>query len=93
VSLVGETGNGILRAALEGSVSPDTWARELVAPLREALAAEVGSLVVERAPLDLKRAADVWGPLPETALAVMKRLKAEFDPRRVLNPGRFVGGL
>ena len=93
VSLVGETGTGILRAALEGSVSPDTWARELVAPLREALAAEVGSLVVERAPLDLKRAADVWGPLPETALAVMKRLKAEFDPRRVLNPGRFVGGL
>ena len=60
VSLVGETGNGILRAAIEGSVSPDTWARELVAPLREALAAEGGSLVVERAPLGLKRAADVW---------------------------------
>jgi len=93
VSLVGETGNGILRAALEGSVSPDTWARELVAPLREALAAEGGSLVVERAPLDLKRAADVWGPIPEVALAVMKRLKGEFDPRGVLNPGRFVGGL
>jgi glycolate oxidase FAD binding subunit len=93
VSLVGETGNGILRAALGGSVSPDTWAREVAAPLREALAVEGGSLVVERAPLDLKRAADVWGPLPETALAVMKRLKAEFDPRRVLNPGRFVGGL
>ena len=93
VSLVGETGNGILRAALGGSVSPDTWAREVTAPLREALAVEGGSLVVERAPLDLKRAADVWGPLPETALAVMKRLKAEFDPRRVLNPGRFVGGL
>ena len=93
VSLVGEAGNGILRAALEGSVSPETWAREIAAPLREALAAEGGSLVVERAPLDLKRAADVWGPLPETALAVTKRLKAEFDPRRVLNPGRFVGGL
>jgi glycolate oxidase FAD binding subunit len=93
VSLVGEAGNGILRAAVEGSVSPDTWAREIVAPLREALAAEGGSLVVERAPLDLKRAADVWGPVPETALAVMRRLKAEFDPRGVLNSGRFVGGL
>lgn len=93
VSLVGEAGNGILRAAVEGSVSPDTWASEIVAPLREALAAEGGSLVVERAPLDLKRAADVWGPIPEVALAVMRRLKAEFDPRGVLNPGRFVGGL
>jgi len=93
VSLVGEAGNGILRAAVEGSALPDTWAGEIVAPLREALAAEGGSLVVERAPLYLKSAADVWGPLPETALAVMRRLKAEFDPRGVLNPGRFVGGL
>jgi glycolate oxidase FAD binding subunit len=93
VSLVGEAGNGIIRAALEGSVSPDTWARELVSPLREALTAEGGSLVVERAPIALKRAADVWGPVPETALAVMKRLKTEFDPRGALNPGRFVGGL
>jgi glycolate oxidase FAD binding subunit len=93
VSLVGEAGNGILRAAVEGSVVPDTWAREIVSPLRQALAAEGGSLVVERAPLDLKRAADVWGPIPEVALAVMRRLKAEFDPHGALNPGRFVGGL
>jgi glycolate dehydrogenase FAD-binding subunit len=93
LSLVGEAGNGILRAAIEGSVAPDAWAREIVAPLREALAAEGGSLVVERAPLDLKRAADVWGPIPGAALNVMKRLKAEFDPGGVLNPGRFVGGL
>ena len=93
VSLVGEAGNGILRAAVEGSVAPDTWGREIVAPLREALAAEGASLVVERAPHYLKSAADVWGPVPETALAVMRRLKTEFDPRGVLNPGRFVGGL
>jgi glycolate oxidase FAD binding subunit len=93
VTVVGEAGNGILRAAAEGSVSPESWAREIIAPLRETLAAEGGSLVVERAPLGLKRAADVWGPVPETAFAVMKRLKAEFDPRGTLNPGRFVGGL
>ena len=93
VALVGEAGNGVLRAAFKGRVAPETWATEIVAPLREALSAEGGSLVVERAPHDLKRAADVWGPIPETALAVMKRLKAEFDPRGTLSPGRFVGGL
>jgi len=93
ISLVGEAGNGVLRAALDGGVSPDIWASEIVIPLRGVLSAEGGSLVVERAPLDLKRAADVWGPIPGAALAVMKRLKAEFDPRGILNPGRFVGGL
>jgi len=91
--MVGEAGNGVLRAAVEGSVPPGDWAKEIVLPLRDGLSAEGGSLVVERAPVELKRAADVWGPIPEPALAVMKRLKAEFDPRGTLNPGRFVGGL
>jgi glycolate oxidase FAD binding subunit len=92
-AVVGEAGNGVLRAAAEGSVSPGAWAKDIVAPLREGLMAEGGSLVVERAPLELKRAADVWGPIPEPSLTVMKRLKAEFDPRGILNRGRFVGGL
>jgi glycolate oxidase FAD binding subunit len=92
-AVVGEAGNGVLRAAVEGRVSAQDWAKEIVAPLREGLSAEAGSFVVERAPVDLKRAADVWGPIPESALAVMRGLKAEFDPRGILNPGRFVGGL
>jgi glycolate oxidase FAD binding subunit len=92
-AMVGEAGNGVLHAAVEGSVPPEDWAKEIVSPLRDGLSAEGGSLVVERAPVELKRAADVWGPIPEPALAVMKRLKAEFDPRGTLNPGRFVGGL
>ena len=91
--VVGEAGNGILRVAIEGSVSANTFAKAIVGPLREGLVAEGGSLVVERAPQDFRRAAEVWGPIPETALAVMKRLKAEFDPLGILNPGRFVGGL
>jgi glycolate oxidase FAD binding subunit len=93
VAVVGEAGNGILRAAADGRVPPEAWAQEIVAPLREGLAGEGGSLVVERAPLELKRAVDVWGPVPEPSLTVMKRLKAEFDPRGILNRGRFVGGL
>jgi glycolate oxidase FAD binding subunit len=92
-TIVGEAGNGVFRAGVEGSVAPGDWAKEIVSPLRDGLSAEGGSLVVERAPVELKRAADVWGPIPEPALAVMKRLKAEFDPRGIFNPGRFVGGL
>ncbi len=92
-AVVGEAGNGVLRAGVEGKVLSQDWGREVVSPLRDGLIAEGGSLVVERAPVELKHAADVWGPVPEPALTVMKRLKAEFDPRGILNRGRFVGGL
>ncbi|HEV2108263.1 MAG TPA: FAD-binding oxidoreductase [Thermomicrobiales bacterium] len=46
--------------------------------------------VVLAAPLSLKRDIDIWGPAPET-LDLMQALKQQFDPGRVLNPGRFVG--
>jgi glycolate oxidase FAD binding subunit len=37
-------------------------------------------------------AIDAWGA-PPPAIATMRALKAEFDPRGVLAPGRFVGGI
>ena len=46
-----------------------------------------------RAPLAVRRAVDPWGPVEPGPMAVMKALRDEFDPGRVLNPGRFVGGL
>jgi glycolate oxidase FAD binding subunit len=49
-------------------------------------------LVLERAPVELKRAVDVWGDVGPT-LSIMRALKEKFDPRRILNPGRFVGGI
>jgi glycolate oxidase FAD binding subunit len=93
VSAVGEAGSGVLRAAVTGGPAPEGWEPELLSPLREALAGERASLVVERAPLEIKRAVDVWGPVAPAVLAVMRRLKDEFDPRGILSPGRFVGGL
>ncbi|HEY8418610.1 MAG TPA: FAD-linked oxidase C-terminal domain-containing protein, partial [Limnochordales bacterium] len=51
-----------------------------------------GNLVVERAPLPLKRALPVWGE-PPPALFLMRALKEKFDPHRILNPGRYVGGM
>jgi glycolate oxidase FAD binding subunit len=51
-----------------------------------------GSLVIERAPPELKREVDVWGE-PQADFTLMQRLKREFDPRRTLNRGRFLGGI
>jgi glycolate oxidase FAD binding subunit len=51
-----------------------------------------GSLVIERAPSDLKREVDAWGE-PQADFELMLRLKREFDPARTLNRGRFLGGI
>ncbi len=59
---------------------------------RESLLGLTDYLTVMRAPVEFKRGIDVWGKPPAT-LDVMRALKQEFDPTRVLNPGRFAGGI
>lgn len=88
--VVAEAGNGVLRSRLKGNLSGQEWEREIIIPLRERVAAEGGSVVVEAAPRALKERLDVWGPIDPSVLAIMRRLKAEFDPRGILNPGRFI---
>jgi glycolate oxidase FAD binding subunit len=63
-----------------------------IAAARERLAACGGSLVLVKAPPELKRAVDAWGPAGD-ALGLMRRVKERFDPDRRLSPGRFVGGI
>lgn len=48
-----------------------------------------GSLVLLRAPLELKQQIGAWGSPPAT-LEWMHRLRDAFDPRRTISPGRFV---
>lgn len=47
--------------------------------------------VVLDAPDGLRDKLDVWGE--DDPPALMRRVKARFDPRRVCNPGIFVGGI
>lgn len=65
----------------------------VVERLREFVAAVGGSVVIQKAPAAVRAAVDPWGPIEAGPLALMRGLKDEFDPKRVLNPGRFVGGL
>ncbi len=64
-----------------------------VAALREFCGSLGGSVTLLRAPADVRSAVDPWGPVAPDALALMRRIKDEFDPTRALNPGRFVGQL
>lgn len=51
-----------------------------------------GRRVVERAPVAVKQQCQVWGS-PSDDFALMRAIKASFDPQHRLNPGRFLGGL
>ena len=81
-------GHGIVFAQLWGDNATLVSA---VHDLRQVALAHQGSLIVTDAPPTLAHQLDMWGPIP--ALAVMRNLKARFDPNNILNPGRFVGGL
>jgi glycolate oxidase FAD binding subunit len=64
----------------------------LIARLRQLAANFGGSLVVTGWHAESGTALDVWGP-PGDDFEVMRRLKAAWDPKNTLAPGRFVGGL
>lgn len=50
-----------------------------------------GFFVVENAPLEIRKNTGLWPQRNDYNL--MKRLKTEFDPNNILNPGRVAGGL
>jgi glycolate oxidase FAD binding subunit len=92
----GHAGNGIGHAhlAMDRGVYSDNEQRlaEMVTALRQQVNDMEGSLVVEYAPAAFKQKVDVWGDVG-LAFTIMERLKREFDPKNILNPGRFVGGI
>jgi glycolate oxidase FAD binding subunit len=82
---------GSLRLLLTGAGVAD--AARIVTHLREAVGGFSGSVIVQAGPRALRATLDPWGPVTPAALELMRQLRDEFDPGRVLNPGRFVGGL
>jgi glycolate oxidase FAD binding subunit len=86
-TLRGSAGAGVLVAGLDDG---DRLGAEL-AQLREIAHRHGGSAVLRCAPSRGKANIDVWGPVP--ALALMRRLKDQFDPEHRLSPGRYVGGI
>ena len=85
-ALMYATGLGGLR--LEGSAGS---LRAALRTLRGELQGQHGSLVVLHRP-DKMPAFDAWG-MAGDALALMKAVKQQLDPKNTLNPGRFVGGI
>ena len=95
VHTMGLIGSGVVYIAIsEGS--DDTNELQSIAKaiveLREHAISVGGSLIIESAPLALKRQVDVWGPVGNST-GLMKAIKARLDPVGLMNPGRFVEGI
>ena len=76
---------GVLHAGLPGDGDPASVAA-VVAALRGASPAPgEGSVTVLRAPGSIREAVDTWGEV--RGLALMRRVKEQFDPARRLSPG------
>jgi glycolate oxidase FAD binding subunit len=75
---------GIMTAAFPAS------AGERLRQLRGELEAASGSLMVLKQPAESNL--ECWGTPPDS-LPLMREVKRRFDPERVLNPGRFLGGI
>jgi glycolate oxidase FAD binding subunit len=79
----GSAGAGVLYAAVDDITG--------VEALRAHCVRLEGHAVVLAAPPGVREILDMWGPTP--GLALMRRIKDQFDPGHRFAPGRFVGGI
>jgi glycolate oxidase FAD binding subunit len=95
VAIRGSAGAGVVYVALPASTDP-AQLDVAVGAVRGAIGSgpggrSQGSCVVLTAPPRLRTGFDLWGPV--AGLGVMRRIKAQFDPRGRFAAGRFVGGI
>jgi glycolate oxidase FAD binding subunit len=90
VPIRGSAGTGVLSVAVPVS-RPAAEVAGVVEALRAAATRAGGHAVVLTAPQEVRRIVDMWGPVG--GLALMRRVKDQFDPGRRFAPGRFVGGI
>jgi len=87
-----QLGVGVVEIGLSDAPNPEPPSPTMVEKLRHAAAELGGSMVVTHCPDHLKQGIDVWGA-PGDDFETMRSLKAAWDSKSVLAPGRFVAGL
>jgi glycolate oxidase FAD binding subunit len=79
-------GNGISILAIEGKSDS---VKDALGKLRNFLTSIGGVLILQESPIDFKESFDVWGDIG-SGLGIMRRIKTNFDPDNLLNPGRYI---
>jgi glycolate oxidase FAD binding subunit len=79
--------NAVWYPGIEILYTLDEREPEDIRDLRRGAEEGSGAVVIEKAPVELKRALGTWGT-PRSPVDIGRRLRAAFDPRGVLAPGR-----
>lgn len=79
-------GSGICEIALKGE---GPAVKNVLNELRGFITSIDGHLILQEAPSDIKNGFDVWGEIG-SGLGIMKRIKSNYDPNNLLNPGRYI---
>lgn len=94
-AFISHSGSGILYTyvldSAEGRLKIESLIKFIKKLTAEAIKNE-GSLVIGSSPPSIKKRVNVWGKSRGDTL-VMRRIKKQIDPRGILSPGRFVGGI
>lgn len=91
VAGVAMPGVGILQLGML-DLQNATQAAGLINRLRKAAEKAGGALIVASAPAEVKAQVDAWGEAG-SGLELMRKLKAAWDAKGILAPGRFVGSI
>ncbi len=94
-ALISHSGSGILYAYVlreDGSQSGIEVLIRFIKKLTSEAAKNEGNTIIESSPPSVKKRVNPWGK-PRGDVVVMRRIKREIDPRGILSPGRFVGGI
>jgi len=79
-------GNGILIISIKGKLSSVI---DSLNSLRSFVSSIGGHLILQEAPPEIKARVQVWGDFG-SGLGIMKKIKFNFDPNNLLNPGRYI---
>jgi glycolate oxidase FAD binding subunit len=91
-AMAAHAGVGIASAVLSGGGADINAVVAALTDWRAMVVGAGGHALIEWAPLAVKERVEVWDAPGPTA-RIMKGLKEKLDPRGILNPGRFVGGI
>jgi glycolate oxidase FAD binding subunit len=86
-----QAGSGIVRGHVSAALTLER-AQAMLKGLEDRAAAAQGNLILPQCPPQWKRQLPVWGKA-RGDLELMRQVKDKMDPRRLFNPGRFVGGI